>query len=348
MSEASEEKNLPPSAKKLSDARKKGQIAQSHDLVSAAGAVAAIAYLWSRSGSIADQWREALTLSTQIGDGPFDEALRQSLSALGTLTLRTLVPLLAVTVIAGLLASIAVNRGFVFSLEPLTPKLDKLNPFTGLGRMFGLKNWIELAKNVAKAGLLGATLFFVVLGTLNTLVRLPVCGPGCIGYVFGTMATLLLAIGAGFFLLAGLVDLLLQRWLFLRDMKMSPSEAKREHQETEGNPQVKGAHRRHRSESAAEPRLGVKQATILIRGGGFVAGLRYVAGETNVPLLVCRGKNEPATAALLAEAAAEGTPTVEDAVLAKALARKVKLGGAVPSQFFERVARALYSVGVAG
>lgn len=345
--DSSEEKDLPPSAKKLQDARRKGQIAKGQELVSAAGAVAAIAYLWARSGSIATQWREALTLSTQIQGEPFDVALRQLLSALGSLTGRTVVPLLAVTVAAGVLANVAINRGFVFSLQPMMPQLEHLNPFSGLKRMFGMRNWIELAKTFVKALLLGSALLFVVLGTLNTLVRLPVCGTGCIGYVFGSMATLLLAIGAGFLLAAGLADLLLQRWLFLRDMKMSKSEAKREHQETEGNPQVRGAHRRHRLESAEEPQLGIGQATIMIVGSEAAAGLRYIVGQTNVPLLVCRAKGDPAEA-LRVEAASRGIPVIDDGQLARALTRKIKLGAGVPSQYFERVAKAFYAAGLAG
>ncbi|WP_204280959.1 EscU/YscU/HrcU family type III secretion system export apparatus switch protein, partial [Serratia marcescens] len=68
----------------------------------------------------------------------------------------------------------------------------------------------------------------------------------------------------------------IQRWLFLRDMKMSATELKREFKEQEGDPHVKGAHRRQRQESAGLPRTGLKQATILIRGQGVAVGLRYV------------------------------------------------------------------------
>ena len=89
---------------------------------------------------------------------------------------QTVLPLLAVTVIAAFLANVAMNRGFLFSLAPMTPNFDHINPFTGLTRIFALKNWVELAKTIVKGVLLGSALFFVVAGTLNTLIRLPACG----------------------------------------------------------------------------------------------------------------------------------------------------------------------------
>jgi type III secretion protein U len=344
--DSSEEKNLPPSPKKLLDARRKGQIARATELVSAAGMVAAIGYLWSRASLITTQWEEALTLATQVQDHPFDLALRQLLSALGSLATRTILPFLAVVVAAGLVASIAANRGFVFSLHPMMPKLEHLNPVAGLKRMFGLRSWVEFAKTLLKAALLTTALVLVLLGTGNSLIRLPVCGIGCVPYVFGSIATALLGIAAVFFLFAGLMDLLIQRWLFLRDMRMSFSEAKREHQETEGNPQIRGAHRRLRQEAAESPRVGVGEATILIMGDGATVGLRYVAGQVSAPYVVCRGRGASGDR-LRAEAMSHDVPVIEDGPLAGTLLRKTKLGGPVPANLFERVARAFYAAGLA-
>ncbi|WP_204311179.1 EscU/YscU/HrcU family type III secretion system export apparatus switch protein, partial [Klebsiella michiganensis] len=77
-------------------------------------------------------------------------------------------------------------------------------------------------------------------------------------------------------------------------MKMSATELKREFKEQEGDPHVKGAHRRQRQESAGLPRTGLKQATILIRGQGVAVGLRYVAGQCGPPVIVCRAKGAQA------------------------------------------------------
>jgi type III secretion protein U len=345
MSDTSEQKSLPASTKKLQDARKKGQVAQSHDFVSAVGAVAAIAYLWSFAPGIVGLWREALLLAVDVQNEPFQVALPQVGAALIVLCWRTLLPLLAVAVAAAMLANIAMNRGFLFSLAPMVPNLEHINPFTGFKRIFGLRSWIELAKTVIKGVLLGSTLVIVVVGTLNTLVRLPICGEGCIGFVFGSMAQLLLAIGIGFFLATGLVDILLQRWLFLRDMRMTVTESKRELQDQEGNPLVRSTRRRQREEQAKEPPIGARHATLLVRAEGLVVGLRYVRGETSVPIVVCRAKGA-AVQSLLNVAASASIPVVREPALARSLRRKPRLGSAIGSQQFERVARAMLAAGL--
>ena len=345
MSDASEQKTLPPSTKKLQDARKKGQIAHSHDFVSAVGAVAAIVYLWSFAANIVGLWREALVLAVDIQNEPFQVALPQLGATLVTLCWRAVLPLLAVAVAAAILANIVINRGFLFSLSPMTPDLEHINPFTGFKRIFALKNWIELAKTAAKGVLLGSTLVIVLAGTLNTLVRLPICGEGCIGFVFGSVAQLLLGIGIAFLLATGLIDILLQRWLFLREMRMTITESKRELQDQEGNPLVRSTRRRQREQQAREPPIGPRHATLFVRGDGVVVGLRYVRGETSVPIVVCRGRGVAAQP-LLDVATSAHIPVVTEAALARSLRRKPRLGSAIARRQFERVAHAMLAAGL--
>ena len=347
MSDASsEEKTLPPSSKKLEDARKKGQIAHSSDLVSAAGGVAAILYLWTWSETIVEDWRQALSLAGQFVATDFDSGLRQLVGVLLTASFRTMAPLLGLVLGASLLANVVANRGLLFSLEPIKPQLDRINPFSGLARMFGLKGWIELAKTLVKLLAMTAALVLVMLGTWKTLVLLPACGMGCYGFVVGVETKLLLAIAAGCFVAAAVIDLFIQRWLFLREMRMTPSEAKREMQELEGNPLIRGAHQRLRRESASEPRLGVNQATLVIRGRNAVVGLRYVRGETGVPVVVCRGSGAAAER-ILAGARELAKPVVDDAELVRILMRRARLGAAIPSRHFNRVAKVIFAAGLA-
>jgi type III secretion protein U len=345
MSDASEQKSLPPSTKKLQDARKKGQISHSHDFVSAVGAVAAIAYLWTFSANIVGLWRDALLLAVGMQNEPFQVALPQLGAALIALCWRTVVPLLTVAVAAAILANLIINRGLLFSLVPMTPDLEHINPFTGFKRIFALRNWIELAKTVVKGVLLGSTFIIVLAGTLNTLVRLPICGEGCIGFVFGSMAQLLLGIGIAFLLTTGLIDILLQRWLFLREMRMTITESKRELQDQEGNPLVRSARRRQREQQAQEPAIGPRHATLFVRGESVMVGLRYVRGETSVPIVVCRARGT-AVRSLLDVATAANIPVVPEAALARSLRRKPRLGSAIANQQFERVARAMLAAGL--
>jgi type III secretion protein U len=346
MNDTSEEKKLPPTAKKLSDARKKGQVPHSVDFVTAASACAALGYLCVQAGAIEDKWREALLLSDKLQNLPFDISVRQALGVLAELSMATVAPFLATMVAAAIVAGFLANRGPVFSFETVKPKFENIDPFEGLKRIFSMRSLIELVKAFFKVAVLGATFLFVIIGMWKTLVYLPVCGMGCIGFVFGTQAKLLIGIAAGAFLVGGVVDLLIQRWLFLRDMRMTESEAKREFKEQEGNPQLKQEYRRLRQEAANEPPLGMRRATLVLRGRDTLVGLRYVRGETGVPILVCRGKGDSAPR-LLGEARALRVSIVDDDVLARRLLRRTKLGGPVPGQYFQSVAKALHTAGQA-
>ncbi|WID99702.1 EscU/YscU/HrcU family type III secretion system export apparatus switch protein (plasmid) [Bosea vestrisii] len=344
MSDSGEEKKLPPSAKKLRDARKKGQVPRSLDFATAAGTCAGIAWLWSEAGEIEDKWKEALLLADKLQPLSFETGVRQALGILAELSMGTVLPFLGVMVGAGIAASFIANRGLVFSFELVKPKFENINPIEGMKRIFSLRSLIELAKTLFKAIFLGITFLFVVLGMWKTLVYLPVCGMGCIGFVVGTETKLLMGIAAAAFLIAGMLDLLTQRWLFMREMRMTETEAKREFKEQEGNPQLKGEYRRLRQEAASLPPLGMRRATLVLRGRNGLIGLRYVRGETGVPIVVCRGKGG-STDRLLEEARELSVSIVEDDALVRVLLRKAKLGNAIPSQYFQAVAKALYATG---
>ncbi|MBP1290464.1 MULTISPECIES: EscU/YscU/HrcU family type III secretion system export apparatus switch protein [Bradyrhizobium] len=344
MSSTSEEKKLPPTPKKLRDARKKGQSARSSDLVSGVSACAGFSCLWWRAGAIEDKWHETVRLIDKLQDQPFTSAVPQALSGLLELSIATVGPLLAAAVAAALLANVLANGGFMFALEPLKPKLEKLDPIKGLTRIASKRSAIELGKTLVKVVLLGTCFFLTVTASWKALVYLPVCGMGCLGIVF-TEVKLLAGIAAGAFLVGGLIDLLIQRWLFLQEMRMTETEAKRENKEQQGNPQVKREHRRLRQESANEAPLGVHRANLILRGSTTLVGLRYVRGETGVPVLVCRGEGETASK-LLGEARALVLKIVDDDVLARQLLGTAKLGNPVPSQYFEAVAKALHAGGL--
>ncbi|MET2832519.1 EscU/YscU/HrcU family type III secretion system export apparatus switch protein [Mesorhizobium shangrilense] len=345
MSDTSEEKTHAATPKKLSEARKKGQIPRSADFVRAAATCAGLGYLWLRGSVIQDKCHEALLLTDNLQNLPFNIAVRQALVLLIELTLETVGPLLGTLVAAVILAGLIANGGFVFSLEPMKFNFEKIDPFQGLKRMASARSAVEVGKTLFKVLVLSTTFLLFLLGTWKTMVYLPVCGMGCVGFVF-TEAKLLIAIGAGALLVGGLIDLLLQRALFQREMRMTKTEVTRELKEQQGTPELKHERRRLRNEAAGEPPLGVHRATLVFRGRAILVGLRYVRGETGVPVLVCRGEGEVASQ-MSEEAQALRLKIVDDHALAHQLIRTAKLGNAVPMQYFEPVAKALFAAGLA-
>ncbi|AGS25375.1 EscU/YscU/HrcU family type III secretion system export apparatus switch protein [Rhizobium etli] len=344
MSNTSEEKKRPGTAKKLSEARKKGQIARNTDFVRAVGTCAGLGYVGLRASAIEDKCIEALLLTNKLQNMPFNIAVGQALVLFTELTVTTVGPLLGTVAAAGILAAFIANGGLIFSFQPMAPKFETINPFQGLKRVVSMRSLTEVGKALVKLLVLGGTFLLLILGMWKTMVYLPICGMGCFGFIF-TDVKLLIAIGAGTLLVGGLIDLLLQRWLFLRDMRMTDTEVKRESKEQEGTPELKRERRRLRQEMASEPPLGVNHATLILKGRAILAGLRYVPGETGVPVLVCHSEGKSASH-MLGEAQALRLTVVEDHVLARQLIQTVKLGKPIPMQYFEPVARALHAAGL--
>ncbi|WP_205919892.1 EscU/YscU/HrcU family type III secretion system export apparatus switch protein, partial [Pseudomonas viridiflava] len=167
-------------------------------------------------------------------------------------------------------------------------------------------------------------------------------GAGCIESTFYLVLKPLVFTVLAAFLLVGAVDVLMQRWLFGRDMKMSRSEQKRERKDVDGDPLIKRERQRQRREmQALATKLGLGRASLMIGiGGNWVVGVRYVRGETPVPVVVCRGSPEE-SAQLLAQAAPLGIAVWADAGLAEQIAKRSVAGDPVPENTFQAVADAL-------
>ncbi len=165
------------------------------------------------------------------------------------------------------------------------------------------------------------------------------CGAGCIESTFYLVLKPLMLTVLAAFLLVGCVDVLMQRWLFGREMKMTRSEQKRERKDMDGDPLIKRERQRQRREmQALATKLGLNRASLMIgTGSGWVVGVRYVRGETPVPVVVCRA--EPGDSlAMLAEAAALGIAHALAPKLAADIAKRAVPGDPVPDHTFQAVA----------
>ncbi len=343
--DSSEEKTLPPSSKRLKDARKKGQVQSGPDLVSGITTSLLIAYVWFGSGWMREQLQGLLLAAEQASQAGFIDGLRmlwpQAQSVLAAICL----PALAIALVSVALVNLAVHGGFIFAMEPMTPKLDFLMPGKAMKRLYGVKSWVELGKGMVKAGLLGGALWLLAEAALNPLMLVPACGLDCAVAVLADALRPLLGAGVLFYLAAGGLDMLVQRWLFRRDMRMSLTEAKRERKDMDGDPHVKGALRRLREQSARGElkRTGFGMATAVIHGGGYAVGLRYVPGETLLPMAVGKASGEQAEQLIALVRSGDG-PLFQEPSLAAALFAELKLGDMVPPRHFDRVSRALIAI----
>ena len=334
MSEKTEE----PTDKKLRDAKQKGQGPKSTDIVAAAVLIISLLALMGAGGAI----YQRLSSVVRLGLG---EALQtktnQAMAALATQMLLdalwAALPLVVLSVLAATVALFA-QVGVVISFEGLTPKFDKLNPAEGVKKIFSVRALIEFVKSVFKAIALGWVLYVSVKGMVPLLVGsayLPLASGALVAWK--SMLDLL-AVACLVFVVIAPIDFALQRFLFIRDQRMSKDDIKREHKEADGDPQMKGQRKAMAHEIAnSPPQQKVPGASVVVTNPThFAVALRYDPETTPVPVVVAKGADE--AAALIREIAARhGVPIVGNPPLARALF-KLPLEHPIPAALFDAVA----------
>jgi len=336
---ASEERALPASQRKLREARRKGQVSHSQDFVNAAIVIVAALYLWTQWDGIAQRLERMLSLPATLTEQRFADAALQMAAVLAGDAAAILLPIVGLVLLGVIISNILMKKGIAVSTDPIVPRMDRLNPASGLKQLFSLRSIVNLAKSLVKLLLLLAGLSLVILFGLDGLLGAPSCGVPCVVGVGGNLLKQLMAVAVGLFLVVGLLDIGLQHWLFLRDMRMTRSEMKRELKDTEGDPLIRRQRRRRRQEVVAgSTKRGVEQATFFIAApGSFAIGLRYVRGETPVPVVVCKGAGAEAER-MLDLARDKGLPVETNPTLVERVAPRLQVGVVVPEALYDTMA----------
>ena len=341
----SEEKNLPASQKKLTDARRKGQTSNSKDLVSGFTMLAAVLYLLYRWPMMRDRLVELIDVVSTSTERPFAEAWQRAVYGTVDVLLMTTVPLLVVVFAVAVVMGMAATGGPVFSFETVKLQFDHISPMKGAKRIFSSKNVIEFAKSLVKVVVVTAAFWTVLRGFIPPLFQTPSCGEGCLGQMVISTLQPLAVTAVIAFVVIGILDMPLQRHLFLKEMRMSLTEKKKEMKEQDGNPLIKAQRRRLQFMFAKKKvRKGVRHAAFVVAQEDRVVGLLYHREEAPVPLIVSKGRGQ-AGDEMVAEARRLGIPVVEDASLVDLLIGHA-IGNRIPQDAFTDVARLLVRFGI--
>ena len=230
----SEQKSLPPSEKKLRDGRKKGQVSSSRDLISGFGLLVMIAYLYFAWPSLRDHVLELLDLVARVTTQPFDMAWRAAMEASMKVIAIGVMPAVACLILTSVIAGMIGTFGPVFSFDPVKPNFEHINPASGLKRIFSVRNAVEFAKSALKVLILGSVFFLVLRAWLQPMFHAANCGEHCLVPLLFSALVPILVVAALAFIAIGFFDVRLQRWLFLRDMRMTKTEHKRERNKGDG------------------------------------------------------------------------------------------------------------------
>ena len=345
MADESEEKNLPASQKKLTDARRKGQTSNSKDLVSGFTMLAATLYLLYRWPMMRDRLVELIDIVSTSADRPFAETWPRAVYGAIDVLIMTTVPLLALVFAVAVVMGMAATGGPLFSFETVKLQFDHISPMKGAKRIFSSKNVVEFVKSLAKVIVLTAAFWTVLRGFIPPLFQIPACGESCLGQMVISTLQPLAVTAVIAFVIIGVLDMPLQRHLFLKEMRMSLTEKKKEMKEMEGNPQIKAERRRLQFMFAGKKvRKGVRHAAFVVAQEDRVVGIRYHREDEPVPLICSKARGQAADD-MVAEARRLGIPVAEDPSLVDVLIPHA-VGDRIPPDAYTDVARLLVRFGI--
>jgi type III secretion protein U len=343
VSDSSEEKTLPASDKKLREARAKGQVPQGKEMVTAAVTAASFGYLVLRAPDLVVSFEAGLASLPNNYDLPFTTAIGTVARRLSVEAFAAVLPLIGLVVIVVMVTNLVINGGLVVSLDPISPDADHINPVAGFKRMFTLRNVLELLKSIFKLAVVIFLVFRLIEGALQASVEIPACGLSCGFSALGALLKRLLMIMAGLFLVLGALDIGIQKWLFMRDQRMTLTEQKRERKDSDGDPEIKKRHRRDRQ--VGGPKTGLSNANFAIRSTTVVLAMRYTTSDAPVPVLVARAV-ESGVDPLLVELRLLGVPIVFDSAAVGSISPELKVGDVISKEMFQPVIECMRAAGV--
>jgi flagellar biosynthetic protein FlhB len=336
------QKTEKPTAKRLEDARKKGDLAKSQDVASwftlLAGA-ALVAGAGPLMQSVANplvsflDHPHAFSVQGQGGQHLLEAVL---MSLAGPLAI-----MFGVLLVAGAAGHI-LQAMPVWTAEKIKPKLDKISPIEGFKRLFGAEGWMNLLKAILKMLAVGAAVTFAIWPALDSLTyvggRELAALPRLIHEIAGRLfLAALIAVG-----LVAALDFIWQRFSFEKRMRMSLQDIKDETKNTEGDPIIKARLRQIRMERARRRMMAeVPKATVIVTNPThYAVALRYVRDETPAPICVAKGVD--AVALKIREVGKEAdVPIIENPPLARALFATAEIDQPIPREHFEAVAKVI-------
>lgn len=331
-----------PSAKRLDDARKRGDVVKSQEVTTwfmllGTAMIFTLMAPWMASGlssSMAGILGNADMI--EISGGAFGQFFY---GLAGSILMVALIPLLILALCA--VAANLVQHRPLLSLDPITPKLDKISPIAGFKRLFSSEALVNFFKGLAKLGVVGAVMFFVLWPEQDHLDTMITAEPmGLLGDVQELGLKVLWASLAVITLIA-LADFLYQRQKWWKRQMMTVQEVRDEYKQMEGDPKIKGRIRQIRMERSRQRMMAsVPDATVVITNPThFAVALKYDRGMA-APKCVAKGTD---AVALRIRGVAEehNVPIVENPPLARALFKSVEIDETVPTEHFKAVAQVI-------
>lgn len=342
MAEDNGEKTEQATDARREEFRKRGNVAHTRELASAAVLLAAAGGVYALGRFFFLNLFEVFHYSfgtdmvAMVREGNFLEAFRFC----GQKALILMAPVLGIAGILGVASSLA-QVGFLQVEDALQPKFEKLNPVEGMKRIFSLRALVEGLKSMAKMCAIGFVLYLLLSKEVN---QIPYMVTFSIEQIFAYLATvvvkLLAGVGAIMFIIAA-ADYFYQRWDLEKKMMMTKQEVKEEHKQREGDPLIKSRIRRVQREIASRRMMAeVPKADVIITNPTHIAVVLKYTDNLPAPQLIAMGADH--VAEKIKEIGRQhNIPIVENKPLARTIYKTLKIGQVIPRELFVAVAEVL-------
>jgi len=342
MGEDSGEKTEEATPHKLEELRKKGQVSKSKDFTSAV--IVTVAYLALKifaPGMYAHISR-IMIISFEFVEVSltFSVALYLLWEVLVTF-FYVILPLLAVNLVTAIIVEF-LQVGPVFSIEPLSPSFEKLNPIEGFKKMFALKQLVELVKSILKMVVVIWIIFYVVSEDFVLVLLSQELTPVQVMIIAGDLMFKIVLRVAIFYLIISILDLFYQRAQFMKENKMTKKEIKDEYKRLEGDPLIKQRQRQTQYQMSQGRQMGaVPDADVVVTNPVFVAiAIKYKPNHMQAPKVIAKGKRLMATD-IRKIAEEHFIPIIENPPLARNLYDTAEVGSDIPPIYYKAVAQIL-------
>ena len=338
----SQEKTEQPTGKKLSDARNKGNVAQSKEIPSVLILGGSMGVLFFGGSWMFNQLINTMRgMYQRAGTLAMVPETMHSLfweMFLGSVVI--LIPLLLVILTAGVAGNVA-QFGFLITGEKLAPNFAKMNPISGIKKLFSLRSLVELVKSVIKLVIIGGIAFVVINRYVDEIPGLMQLSIGeILGFIGHVSFQLALYTCMVLFLMA-VLDFSYNKWQHNHDLKMTKQEVKDEFKQREGDPAVKARIRSVQREMARRRMMeAVPEATVVITNPTHLAiAIKYEEGM-QAPTVVAKGAGFVAQK-IKRIATENDVPLVENKPLARTMFKSTEIGDFIPADLYRAVAEIL-------
>ncbi len=338
-----DQRTLPPTPRRLEQAREEGQVARSRELAGAASVAAAagVVYAFGPAAVAACERLLERGLAFRRDDAMSAAALSERFGGLIVDGTVLLLPLMIAVSLAALGASLALG-GWLLSTKAVSPDPGRLSPLRGLGMIFSKRGLAELGKALLKAVVVSAVAAAFLWHVRDTLATMGALGTREGLAVVGALGQQALLWLAGALALIAVADVPLALWQHHHQLRMTPEEYRRELRESEGDPQLKARIRSLQREAARKRMMAeVPKADVVVTNPThYSVALAYREGRSAAPCVVAKGQGHVAQR-IRELGAAHGVPRLEAPPLARALYFSTEIGDDIPVALYDAVAQVL-------